>query len=155
MQHVSGKRKSTIQHENNYNFFFPFFSLTVHLAIGQTDSLEIPISNEVRPKFRNGENDLFKILSDSLVYPKNAKHDRIGGKVLVQFTVDTLGNATNVKVAQGIREDLDQEAIRVIKLLNGWSPALKNGKKVSVDFNFPIYFFPDDKFEKNYRKEHK
>jgi hypothetical protein len=41
--------------------------------------------------------------------------------------------------------DLETEAIRVIKLLNGFTPAEKNGKKVSTQFTFPINFVLDEK----------
>jgi len=36
--------------------------------------------------------------------------------------------------------DLENEAIRVVKLLKGFTPAQKDGKNVKCQFTFPINF---------------
>jgi protein TonB len=108
---------------------------------------------EIMPKFTGGEQAIYKIISDSMVYPKHASLDRIGGKVITQFTIDTLGNIVDIKIVKGIRDDIDSEALRLIGLLNNWTPGTQNGKKVNVVFNLPLYFYPDDKFKKKYKKE--
>jgi hypothetical protein len=66
-----------------------------------------------------------------------------------------MGNIMDIKIVKGIRDDIDKEAIRLIGLLNGWTPGTQNGKKVKVVFNLPLYFYPDNKFKRKYKKEHK
>ncbi|MCE3278903.1 MAG: TonB family protein [Bacteroidetes bacterium] len=142
-------------------YFFTIFLLCIgFLGVGQTDTViqnqESAPKNktiQIMPKFPGGEQAIYKIVSDSMVYPKLAAKERIGGRIIIQFTVDTMGNIADVKIMRGIREDLDKEAIRLIYLLNGWTPGTENGKKVRVSFNLPLYFYPDEKFRKKYKKE--
>jgi len=56
------------------------------------------------------------------------------------------------KIKKGIRSDLDNEALRLVGLLNGWTPPSKNGKKAEVYFRLSFLFFPDRAFEKKYKK---
>src|ERR1044072_7985680 len=66
---------------------------------------------EVLPEFIAGRERFHSILSESLVYPPLALKEKIGGKVLVQFTVDSLGDLVNVKIKEGVRDDIDSEAV--------------------------------------------
>ena len=108
------------------------------------------------PVFVNGgQEGVYKIIADSMVYPKAAKEERVGGKVLVKFKVDTLGKVFDIGIVEGIRPDLDQEAIRLVKLLKKWSPALSKGRKVRVEMKLPLYFFPDVNFQREWQKKNK
>lgn len=108
------------------------------------------------PVFLNGgQEGVYKIIADSMVYPAAAKEERIGGKVLVKFKVDTLGKVFDIGIAEGIRPDLDQEAIRLVKLLKKWSPALSKGRKVRVEMKLPLYFFPDVNFQREWQEKNK
>ena len=65
----------------------------------------------------------------------------IEGKVLVQFTIDEVGNIKDIKVLQGLLKELDNEAIRVIKLMSGkWNPGKQGGKAVKTTMVLPITF---------------
>lgn len=103
-------------------------------------------------KFPGGRNAIYKIITDSARYSKSAIKDRIGGMVTVDFIIDTFGMVTPEKIHKGIRPDLDNEALRLVKLLNGWTPPSTNGKKTEVFFRLSFLFFPDKAFEKKYRK---
>ena len=77
-------------------------------------------------------------------YPAQAEKQGIGGKVIIQYTVDTFGNTVNIKVYKGVCDDLNQEAIRLTSLLKNWIPATQNGKKInSVDRLQPFFFIAD------------
>ena len=60
--------------------------------------------------------------------------------MLIRFTIDTVGNVTNVYVAEGVSKELDKEAIRVISTSPKWTPGYKHGKTVPVSFLFPVNF---------------
>ena len=92
------------------------------------------------PEFPGGRDAMFQFISDSLNYPPKAIEDKIEGTVYVNLIVDTLGNSENVKVLRGIREDLDAEAIRVVEIMDGWTPGSHNGRKRRVSYNLPIKF---------------
>src|SRR2546423_8418174 len=65
------------------------------------------------PMFPGGDEAIAKIINDNLHYPKSIRKARIGGKVIIDFTVDTLGMVESLKVFQGINPELDNEALRL------------------------------------------
>ncbi|HOW20834.1 MAG TPA: energy transducer TonB, partial [Tenuifilaceae bacterium] len=52
----------------------------------------------------------------------------------------TSGLTINHKVAKGIREDLNNEALRVAKLIKFDRPALQKGRPIEVEYTVPIVF---------------
>lgn len=103
----------------------------------EVDVLEAP---DVMPEYPGGINGIMSFLSANLVYPPNAAEQSIQGRVLVQFVVDTKGNVSNVEIREGVDPSLDAEALRVVKLLNGWTPGKMKGKPVNVWYTLPISF---------------
>ncbi|MDD5088762.1 MAG: energy transducer TonB [bacterium] len=72
-------------------------------------------------------------------YPEAARQAGIAGKVLVTIQITADGTASNPKVLQGVREDLDQAAINALKVVR-WTPAQINGKPVACEIVVPIQF---------------
>ncbi len=108
------------------------------------------------PVFVNGgQEGVYKIIADSMQYPSAAKEERVGGKVLVKFKVDTLGKVFDIGIVEGIRPDLDQEAKRMVGLLKKWTPAYSKGRKVRVEMKLPLYFFPDVNFQREWEEKNK
>jgi TonB family protein len=98
------------------------------------------------PEFiAGGQDGLKKLIKENIKYPEAAFWDKIGGEVVVKFTVDEIGNVTDVEIDKGVRKDLDDEAMRVIRLLNGWEPGMQNEKKVKVVYKMAIRFSPNKK----------
>jgi len=95
---------------------------------------------EQMPQYPGGQDELAKFLGQHIKYPEAAKKDSISGRVYVQFVVNKTGQINNVKLVRGIGGGCDEEAIRVVKMMPLWTPALQNGKPVSVFFNLPIVF---------------
>ncbi|UYZ60954.1 energy transducer TonB [Hymenobacter latericus] len=97
---------------------------------------------ETMPVFPGGLDQLKAIIRDSLRYPAQALREGVAGKVLVQFTVSPEGRTTDVSLKQGVRADLDREALRVVGLFNHWTwqPATQNGRPVSVVYTMPVTF---------------
>jgi TonB family protein len=107
---------------------------------------EIFVSVEEMPKFspflNNQESlDAFRLyVQKNLVYPKSAVENKIQGRVFVQFVIDTYGYVTDVKIVRGVDPSLDAEALRVVKSSPRWIPGKQRGKKVKVQYTFPIVF---------------
>ena len=95
---------------------------------------------ENMPEFPGGDLGLMKYIKKNIKYPKIAKDNNITGKVYVSFIVDKSGSATNVKIVRGVDDNLDAEAIRVIKSLPKYKPGKQRGKAVRVMFTIPINF---------------
>ena len=96
---------------------------------------------EVKPAFDGGDaNDFSKWVNSQIVYPQDAVDQKIEGKVVLQFTVNKLGEVKDVKVVRGVNEILDKEAVRVVESSPKWEPASQNGVPVSVNYTFPVIF---------------
>lgn len=80
-----------------------------------------------------------------LVYPESALHERISGKVHLQFVVEADGAVTNATVLRGINEECDKEALRLLTLMPKWNPGKQNGRAVRVYVILPISFHIEEK----------
>lgn len=92
------------------------------------------------PKFKDGTRTFYSFISRHLRYPQSARRARIQGEVYVMFTVDEKGNTTHVKIAKGLQEDCDAQAIRAVNKANHFSPATYRGRKVKYRMIIPISF---------------
>ncbi|RZK55394.1 MAG: energy transducer TonB [Pedobacter sp.] len=92
------------------------------------------------PKYPGGLDKLYKFLGDNMKYPKEAKDNKIQGKVFVGFTVQKDGSLADIKVMRKLGYGTDEEAVRVLKLSPKWEPGLENGRPVNVKYNIPISF---------------
>ena len=78
---------------------------------------------EEKPSFMGGDaNEFSKWVNQRLVYPEIAKENGVQGRVTLQFTVESDGRVTNVKVLRGVDSSLDQEAVRVVSSSPRWTP---------------------------------
>jgi TonB family protein len=99
---------------------------------------------EVMPEFPGGLNALNTFISNNFKYPKKARKKLISGSVIVKFIVTKTGEIDSVSIQKSIDPLLDDEAIRVIKLLPNWKPGTANSKPVNVIMSLPILFqLPD------------
>ena len=81
-------------------------------------------------------------LAENVKYPQDAYEQKIGGRVLVQFVIEKDGSISDVEIARGVFPSLDEEAIRVIKVMPRWNPGKQNGKAVRVKYVLPVSFHP-------------
>ncbi len=95
---------------------------------------------EEMPEFPGGELALRKFIAQSIKYPVIAQENGIQGKVYVNFVVDKDGSITSAKIARGVDQSLDKEALRVVNSLPKWKPGKQRGKAVKVSYTVPINF---------------
>ena len=95
---------------------------------------------QVQPEFPGGPDSLQAFLNRNLSYPEKAKADRIGGRVYVSFKIDMKGKIIDPKVISGITDELDAEALRVVKQMPDWKPGTAGGSPVIVQYILPIDF---------------
>jgi protein TonB len=101
---------------------------------------EIFVRVEEMPVYPGGERALMKDIMSRVVYPELAKENGAKGRVFVQFVVNSKGEVDRVKIVRGVDALLDNEAVRVIKTLTGWTPGMQRGKPVNVSYTVPINF---------------
>lgn len=129
---------------------------TLSRFLSINDSTQLLYFEEKMPVFLAGGYDgMMKVLSDNIVYPPRALENNVGGRVVVKFTIDTTGFIKDLHVIKGVREDIDNEALRVVSLLKEWKPGMQNNKNVQVVYSLPICFWPNNKFKKKYLKQEK
>ncbi len=106
----------------------------------QTNGIDTICVIDHLPEFPGGESKLIEFLSNNINYPRKARKAKIEGKVILSFVVDKSGEIRNIMIKKSVSEDLDNEAIRVVKMMPKWKPAEQKGKQISFLFNLPINF---------------
>lgn len=113
------------------------------LVRGDADVFEL-YEVEQPPQFPGGEEAMIRFLIENIQYPERAKSESAEGMVAIVFVVDVDGAITDVEGLKtersGWRQDFQDEAIRVVKSMPRWEPAISNGKPVKVKFTLPIRF---------------
>lgn len=117
-----------------------FFSFPV---LGQqkdtTQMEEVFINPEIIPYFEGGNDNFYKIITENIQFTD----DMIEGRLFIQCTIDTLGKMKNIKVARGLSEENDKEALRLMEFINqnyNWKSGRLMGKKQERRMNIPIVF---------------
>jgi len=95
---------------------------------------------EQMPKYPGGGDAMEQFINNNIKYPAEAKAKNIQGKVYVQFIVEKDGSITEVSIRRGANKLLDDEAMRVVKMMPNWEPGAMRGKKVRVRYTLPITF---------------
>ncbi len=96
---------------------------------------------EVQPEFPGGMKEMMKFIQYNLKYPESAKVAGTEGKAFVQFVVKADGSIENVEIMRSSGDaSLDAEALRVVKAMPKWRPAMNKGEAVNVKFVLPIVY---------------
>lgn len=94
------------------------------------------------PKVTGGKKTFAAFLAENLVYPEEALKNGIEGNVFVEYEVDDNGIVFQAKVVKGLGYGLDEEALRLIKLLRfekvkNRGIRLRSSGKTSIPFRLP------------------
>lgn len=130
----NGKNKRMVFFEKNIKVYSQSWDSDGNLIKPHLDKME------TMPQFPKGDKGLLDFITNNLRYPEQAKYNRIQGRVIVRFIVTSTGGIRDVKVLKGVNASLDNEAVRVIKILPKWQPGLSNGMPVDVYYTIPISF---------------
>ena len=104
------------------------------------ENLTVELKKIVMPKYPGGLAECMKFLSKNIRYPKTAWKNKVQGRVIVQFWVETDGSISDVKVVKGVSWDLNDEAIRVVKSMPNFKPGTVGGEPARIQFTLPIIF---------------
>ncbi len=92
------------------------------------------------PVFPGGVNSLMEFLSSTIYYPDECVKQKIEGRVLVEFVVETNGSISSMEIKQSVHPLLDEEALRVIGIMPRWFPAMSDKQPIRVKYTVPITF---------------
>jgi protein TonB len=108
-------------------------------VVSQTDQ-KVFDTVEQMPEYPGGMQAMIEFLQTNMKYPEDAAKQKVEGRVMVQFVVETDGSVSDVHVAKQVFPSLDAEAIRVVQAMPKWMPGKEKGKVVRVKYNLPIVF---------------
>lgn len=92
------------------------------------------------PEFPGGPSELMKWLTKNLRYPSQALTLKQQGEVMVQFIINRDGSLTDFKVTKSAGTVLDNEALRVMRMMPKWKPGEDHGQKCRTLFIIPVVF---------------
>ena len=95
---------------------------------------------EQLPEYPGGMVEFMKWLTKTLKYPAEALQRHTEGKVMVSFIVDKDGTLSDIKVVKSAGKLLDEEALRVMRLMPRWEPGKDKGKPCRSMIAIPIVF---------------
>ena len=98
---------------------------------------------------QGGMNVFYEHIAKKMMYPAQARRMGVEGKVFVEFTVQTDGSVTDVRVKNGIGAGCDQEAVNVVKTSPPWIPGKNKGVAVKQRIVLPISFKLDKSIQKD------
>ena len=92
------------------------------------------------PMYPGGISGVLNHISKNLVYPRKAYFKGLQGRVVLKFSVEKDGTAKVVEITQSATPEMDKEAIRVVKKLELFEPAYKDGEPIECFFSLPVVF---------------
>ena len=122
-------------------FFFVLFLLLFKsfASFGQTKNqpdtprIEILDFPDSDAEFKGGEPALINYIQENF-HPDTG----CAGTIMVSTIIDKDGKATNPKIVKGISKCCNTEAIRVVKEMPKWKPAMLNGQPVRYKIIIPF-----------------
>lgn len=100
---------------------------------------------ERMPEFHG---NMGQYLGENIRYPDSARENNIQGRVIVRFVVMQDGTVADATIVRGIGGGCDEEALRVVKAMDKWTPGMQNGKLVNVYYNLPVVFILEEEKKK-------
>jgi len=96
-------------------------------------------SVNAQPSFKGGTRSLNQFISANLIYPEYAKQNCIQGTIEISFKLNNKGEVFDSEVQNGMGIDLDDEALRIIRLTSGkWN--VPPDHDTSIALVIPISF---------------
>ncbi|WP_051951372.1 M56 family metallopeptidase [Flavobacterium sp. ASV13] len=99
---------------------------------------------ERQPEYPGGILEFYKFVGKNFKTPA----DKIEGKVIVEFMIETDGSLSEFQVVKDLGFGLGDEAIRVLKLSPKWNPGIQKGQPVRVLYTLPITIQNEDSAKK-------
>ena len=92
------------------------------------------------PAFPGGNAAMLAFFGRKINYPAAALDHQVSGRVHVAFVVDPEGHLHDPHVVRGLGYGLDEEALRLVRIMPWWTPGRINGQAVWVRVTLPIGF---------------
>lgn len=91
-----------------------------------------------------GFEEFYNFLDREIKFPENANSNIFEGYVKVLFAINPDGSISDFEIQESLGESFDKEALRVLKLVNEWSPATFNNEAVRSQLSIKLKFDRDN-----------
>jgi hypothetical protein len=99
---------------------------------------------DVKPEYPGGIAKFYQwIGSHGDLYTKEAKNAGASGRVIMTFIVEKDGSLSNIKAVKDMGYGVGDAAVKVLEKSLRWTPGLKNGKPVRVQYTMPLVLHID------------
>jgi len=88
---------------------------------------------------------LIEYVYSNIKYPDEARKHKIEGKALIRFKVSKEGQIQDIKVLNGICQEIENTCVDLVTNMPKWRPGYQRGEPVKVAFTLPIKFELDCK----------
>ena len=95
------------------------------------DPNAVEIEPDVYPQINGGATDFLYYVASNMQYPEAARQEGVEGKVMVLAVIGPDGKVREAEIQRGIRQDIDEEALRLVREMPNWYPAEKSGRAVA------------------------
>ena len=104
------------------------------------DNLKVLKDQVIQARPADGYEELYKYFEEAIEYPKASLDKRISGPVRVRLWINVQGRPEKIRIIEGINDELNAEAIRVIKNMPSWRPAIINGQYYPSQLALTVMF---------------
>lgn len=98
------------------------------------------------PTFVGGQTGMKKFFADNANPRKPAIETAGYGEVIVEFTVTQTGEVTNAKLKARVSVSMDEEALRLVRMMPKWNPGITNEGPTDMKVQVGLRFFPNQAF---------
>lgn len=100
-----------------------------------------PFELDAIAEFEGGNKALYQFIKTRIRYPETARINGQDGTLYVKFVVDETGKVGNIILQNNLGYGLDEEAVRVVKLIPPFKKAaMAKGQPVKSYYQLPIRF---------------
>lgn len=108
-----------------------------------TESYEL-INPDKPPSFPGGEKEMFQfIYSRFRLHPLQKDVPLAGTKIVLSFSVDTLGNLGDFQILKDMGAGLGDALVQTMQSMPCWIPGEINGKKAKTRMTLPLQIHLD------------
>ena len=115
-------------------------SLKSYNTLTLSDGTVVYINPDIYASFPGGDKEMLKFINQNLRWPKGTEEMGFQGRVFLRMVIRENGEITDVEVLRPLHELVDNEAIRVVRLMPNFIPAKVKGENVASYFALPIRF---------------
>ena len=121
-----------------------FFKLDDSATTAKKTDEKIYDTPETMPEYPGGMEAMIKYMQENITVPEKYMDMDVKAtyRVMVSFVVEADGSVTDVKTVkpEPSKQDLNDEAVRVVKGMPKWKPGTMDGKPVRVRYMLPVTY---------------